>query len=227
MGIPILWFRLEGPLQSWGERSHWDYRDTSEFPSKSGVVGLLACALGWERDDVRIGELSDKLTMSVRADRPGELLVDYHTITADILLNAEGAPRTGGNTILSHRSYLQDASFVVGLTGNRELLESLQEALKHPVWVTYLGRKSCVPSVPIIGRITDEYDSLRDAMYGLPLADRLEKGAKAILIESDSTDGSGQNRTDLRIASAERQYRSRRVITEAMIIPEGKNNVSQ
>lgn len=227
MGIPILWFRLEGPLQSWGERSHWDYRDTSEFPSKSGVVGLLACALGWERDDVRIGELSDKLTMSVRADRPGELLVDYHTITADLLLNAEGKQRKGSNTILSHRSYLQDASFVVGLTGNRELLEFLREALEHPVWVTYLGRKSCVPSVPIIGRITDEYDSLRDAMYGLPLADRLEKGAKAILIESDSTDGSGQNRTDLRIASAERQYRSRRVITEAMKIPEGKNNVSQ
>lgn len=229
MGIPILWFRLEGPLQSWGERSHWDYRDTAQFPSKSGVIGLLACALGWERDDSRIGELSDELTMSVRADRSGELLVDYHTVTAEVLRSAAGTPRSGSNTIQTYRSYLQDASFLVGLTGSRERLEMLKDALEHPVWVVYLGRKCCVPSVPVLGKITEEYDSLRDAMYGLPLAERLEKGTETVLIESDSGDGSGYNRTDLRAASAERRYQSRRVTVEAMKIPkpEEKNDVSQ
>ena len=37
--MKLLILRLEGALQSWGERSHWDHRDTANFPTKSGVVG--------------------------------------------------------------------------------------------------------------------------------------------------------------------------------------------
>jgi len=39
--------RLEGPLQSWGTRARWGERDTELEPTKSGVIGLVACALGW------------------------------------------------------------------------------------------------------------------------------------------------------------------------------------
>ena len=42
----LLMLRLEGALQSWGDHSKWDIRDSGDFPSKSGVVGLLACAMG-------------------------------------------------------------------------------------------------------------------------------------------------------------------------------------
>ena len=48
-----LFLRLEGPLQSWGERGHWAVRDTAPEPTKSGVVGLLGCALG-RHDDVAV-----------------------------------------------------------------------------------------------------------------------------------------------------------------------------
>ena len=72
--------RLEGPLQSWGERSHWDYRDTALMPTKSGIVGLIASAFGWGRGDSRIPELAASFDMAIRADRPGELMVDFHTI---------------------------------------------------------------------------------------------------------------------------------------------------
>ena len=93
MGIPILLFRLEGPLQSWGERSKGDYRDTADFPSKSGIVGLLSCALGLEREDPEIAELNRQLSVIVRADRTGELITDYHTVSTDMLLNAKGEKR--------------------------------------------------------------------------------------------------------------------------------------
>ena len=53
----ILLIRLEGPLQSWGERSKWDYRDTADFPTKSGVIGMIACAMGLERTDAQLGKL--------------------------------------------------------------------------------------------------------------------------------------------------------------------------
>lgn len=40
----LLW--LEAPLQSWGADSKFGRRDTVNFPTKSGVTGLLLCALG-------------------------------------------------------------------------------------------------------------------------------------------------------------------------------------
>lgn len=38
--MKILLLRLEGLLQSWGEHSRWDHRDSSDMPTKSGVIGL-------------------------------------------------------------------------------------------------------------------------------------------------------------------------------------------
>ncbi|MCD4813436.1 type I-E CRISPR-associated protein Cas5/CasD [bacterium] len=40
----LLW--LEAPLQSWGADSKFGRRDTMSFPTKSGVIGILLCAMG-------------------------------------------------------------------------------------------------------------------------------------------------------------------------------------
>ncbi len=60
-------------MQSWGTRSRFDYRDTWPYPTKSGVVGLLAAALGPDRNE----DVSDlaALRMGVRVDRKGALKV--------------------------------------------------------------------------------------------------------------------------------------------------------
>ena len=75
--MPTLLIRLQGPLQSWGTRSRFDHRDTWPYPTKSGVVGLLAAALGRDRRE----DVSDlaALRMGVRVDRKGVLKVDYQT----------------------------------------------------------------------------------------------------------------------------------------------------
>ena len=219
MGIPILLFRLEGPLQSWGERSKWDWRDTADFPSKSGIVGLLSCALGLERESPEIARLNRELTVIIRADRPGELITDFHTVSTDALLNAAGKVRSGSGTIVSHRSYLQDASFLVGITGDRALLEKLKTALDAPVWTTYLGRKSCVPSVPVIGKLTEEYDTLWDAMENEPLPARHEE---RILVEYDSMDGEGRLRADLTMGY--RRFQNRRVALRTVTVKEARDD---
>lgn len=110
----LLILRLEGVLQAWGDHSKWDRRDSGDFPSKSGVVGLLACAMGLERGDPEIAALSSVLHMAVRADRPGVRILDLHTAQGYPLYNAEGKPRQN-NTVLSRRWYLQDASFLAVL----------------------------------------------------------------------------------------------------------------
>lgn len=82
MGRPLLLLRLEGPLQSWGVRARWEIRDTQPEPTKSGIVGLLGCSLGYPRQDSRmVDELDKGLRMGVRVENPGRILEDYHTIT--------------------------------------------------------------------------------------------------------------------------------------------------
>ena len=49
MGTLLL--RLAAPLQAWGIDSKFNIRQTGNVPSKSGVVGLLAAALGRTRDE--------------------------------------------------------------------------------------------------------------------------------------------------------------------------------
>src|SRR5688572_27664508 len=92
----ILLMRLEGPLQSWGMRSRWDVRDTQPEPTKSGVVGLLGCALGYPTDDRRLeNELDAGLRFGVRVESPGRILEDYQTVT-EFLPTAQGTFRHSG-----------------------------------------------------------------------------------------------------------------------------------
>lgn len=170
----LLILRLEGALQSWGENSKWDARDTAALPTKSGIAGLLACALGWARGDARIAALFDQIQVAVRADRPGVRMTDYQTVTGHPLRNAEGKPRSTGNTIVTNRQYLQDASFLVVLQAEEQTARMLEQALRCPVWCVYLGRKSCVPSRPVLEAATNQYADLMDAVLHYPAADRAQ-----------------------------------------------------
>src|SRR5437016_3301790 len=75
----VLVLRLAGALQSWGDRSSFNRRDTRPEPTKSGVIGLLAAAAGRPREQP-LGDLLD-LQLGVRVDQPGTLLRDYHTVS--------------------------------------------------------------------------------------------------------------------------------------------------
>lgn len=138
----VLLLRLEGPMQAWGVQSRFGVRDTGREPSKSGVVGLLAAALGRSRD-ASIDDLA-ALRMGVRVDREGTLLRDYHT--AQNIYRAKGGIK---ETELSTRYYLADAAFLVGLEGDKGLLTTIHSALRNPQWMLFLGRRAFVPGEPI------------------------------------------------------------------------------
>lgn len=57
----------------------FETRKTNREPTKSGVIGLLAAALGLRRDDAAGLARLNGLHFAVRADREGSLLVDFHT----------------------------------------------------------------------------------------------------------------------------------------------------
>ena len=165
-----LFLRLEGPLQSWGERGRWSIRDTAPYPTKSGVVGLLACALGYNQDGP-IRELSQHIEVGVRIDKPGLMIDDYHTVGGGYdtpqLLTAEGKPKKtpGGqpHTEITERAYLHDASFLVAIHAGADTIEQLANAVQNPYWVVYLGRKACPPSRPLFEGV-GEYESVEAAL---------------------------------------------------------------
>lgn len=140
--MAVLLLRLAAPLQSWGADSKFETRRTNREPTKSGVIGLLAAALGLRRNRTEELEALNHLRFGVRVDREGELLVDFHIARNLEKRNAD---------YLTYRHYLQDAVFLVGLESeDTELLQQLQEALQRPAFPLYLGRRSCPPVLPLL-----------------------------------------------------------------------------
>lgn len=208
----MLLLRLQAPLQSWGERSKWDGRDTASMPTKSGVIGLIACCMGLKREDARIVSLHQALCVSVRADRPGELGVDFQTVKPKRLLTAEGNLRAESkSTIVSRRQYLQDAAFLVAVTAAQTaLLDEIARALQHPVWAPYLGRKCCVPTAPVFLCDTCAYGSPEDAFRRERPLERADTSSGTIFAEVEDPAG-GRTRPDVLANAAERRYSARNV----------------
>lgn len=217
----IILLRLEGALQSWGEHSKFDYRDSAEMPSKSGIVGMIGCAMGLKRGSIRLEEISKNIQIAVRCDRKGKLYVDYHTVTAEkTILNAQGKPRC--KTIVTYRTYLQDASYLVAIKTSQELALEIDYAFKNPYWSIYLGRKSCVPSAPVYAGIAAQYHTLEEAMNQHPLAKRPSEPDK-IFYEIESIDGSGYERMDELQNASQHYYTSRKV----MLVRKEEKSVSK
>lgn len=166
----ILLLCLDAPLQSWGLRARWDVRDSADEPSKSAVIGMLGAALGYPVGDSRLEKLERLLRMGVRVEREGSKLVDFHTVSGVIRTAAGGAQGSPGDpyTIVSPRTYVQDAVFLVALEGPRSILEECAAALHEPRWPLYLGRKSCVPSRPVFLELTNRYADLEEVVTKYP-----------------------------------------------------------
>ena len=212
----LILLRLEGMLQAWGDHAKWDVRDSGDFPSKSGVVGLLACAMGLMRGSSEIADLSANLHIAVRADRPGVRMLDFQTVQGHPrLATADNGLRAPDNsTIVSPRWYLQDASFLVAIQTTTAWTERITAALRKPVWPVYLGRKNCVPSRPILECVTKEYSEPMDAIMHYPVAERQSDNVKprVLYYESETIQsGAGSyTRADDRISGG-RDFKLRQV----------------
>ncbi len=194
----FLCFRLHGPLASWGDVAVGERRPTSPHPSRSAVLGLAAAALGVRRDDqAGWAELERAFGFASRTDAPGELLVDFHTAQGpdEKLLRAEAGaakkakmpwhrpatrraelafPRQALATLLSMRQYRVDALWTAALWLRPDAdpppwsLTFLQEALRRPRFLPYLGRKSCpldLPMEPQLVEAGDPVAAMADARF--------------------------------------------------------------
>ncbi|KXB68535.1 type I-E CRISPR-associated protein Cas5/CasD [Aedoeadaptatus coxii] len=146
--------KLAGPMQSYGTSSHFETRATDPHPSKSAMIGMVAAALGYRRDETEKIRRLNQLMFAVRTDHEGELLRDYHTVEKNRKLEKKDS------TYVTNRYYLEDAVFVVALgSEDNELIEQIRQALRSPYFQPYLGRRSLPPT----------YDFLLDTVEGGPI----------------------------------------------------------
>ena len=158
---------LDGPMQSWGFASRFTRRSTALFPTKSGVVGMLAAALGVDKFQADEAQHIQRLaalrctTITLprkrgTAELPMLRLSDYHTIgggydrDTDAMKKPRAASGATLETVISERHYLLDARFGVLLQGERDWLEEIAAKLGNPTWGIWLGRKCCIPAAPVL-----------------------------------------------------------------------------
>jgi CRISPR system Cascade subunit CasD len=209
--------RLEGPIQSWGFDSQYNRRNTSLMPTKSAIAGMCCAAIGLPRGSDKEQEFLAKFGMvrmtaiaipkqGTKKELPVRRLQDYHTVQNT--RRASGALNT--DCVLTHRQYLADAAFGVMLEGNGVLLGQVAVALADPKWGVWLGRKTCIPSAPVLVGL----ESVRDNALRLLIGDKpIESFTRQEDVENFSEGRDSLPDTPVSFASEKRLFSPRRVQT--------------
>lgn len=192
MSHDLLLLRLDGPLMSFGGTTVDQHNVTEPAPTLSMLVGLLGNALGYDHSDFdRLQRLQGRVRFAVRRDRRGEALVDYQTVDLsqeflEETWTSRGVPatRAGGaeartGTHIRYRHYWAGAAFTVALhlepAAEEPTVVTVETALRQPARPLFLGRKTCLPAVPLLlGRVNAS--SLREAIVQAPLARPSDEG---------------------------------------------------
>jgi CRISPR system Cascade subunit CasD len=175
----FLILRLDGPMQSWGTHTFEDFRPSNLYPTRSGLLGLLAACLGIERADhagqaalaasvefsVRVDTAVERLDREQAMNKPGVKLPDFHTVM--------DARKVDGKAnkfpVVSRREYLYDAAFTVAIGVKPDApvaLDAIAAALRRPLYTPTLGRRACPPARPLFDgetEATDGVEALRKA----------------------------------------------------------------
>lgn len=176
--MATLLLRLAAPLQAWGVDSKFETRRTLPYPTKSGVIGMLAAALGISREDDEALKRLNELKFGIRIDKEGELLRDYHTAV-------------GEKPYITNRYYLSDAIFVAGFeSDDNELLSKLEFSLKNPAFPLFLGRRSCPPTMPLVLGIQEKdiLNALKEEPWQLDASRQRESLGKLRIITDGTAD---------------------------------------
>jgi CRISPR system Cascade subunit CasD len=175
-----LYLRFAGPYQSWaGARATGNHVNTAEVPTRSGITGLIAAALGARRGEWP--DWLDDLDIEVRVDNPGRIEKDFQTINPrpeaqpfiERIWTASGqkgkapvsfTPDGQNLTSVVKRTYLAGAEFIVRIS-HPDRVPELAVAFSEPSFSPYLGRKAFAPAFPFLLGVGDD-GLLQDAPCG-------------------------------------------------------------
>ena len=219
--------KLQGVMQAWGEHTFEGLRPSTNFPTRSALIGLLGACLGIDRQNRQQQQaLANSFLYAVRQDEAkwvwsahnDELrlekrsvikMTDYHTVK-DAREDYVGLK--SHDTIITQREYLLDAAFTVAIwniEGAEYSLEQLKAAVCQPRYTPFLGRRSC----PITRHL---YESCVQAINSDEALKLIEPVSGVIYSEEDLPNQIGRNKhrhrvRDVPLPNQPRQFASRMV----------------
>lgn len=170
--MKALILRFDGLLMSFGSFIVDQHGYTDTFPGTSMLTGLTANALGWTHADFeKLEALQRRIIYAARWDEEPQTIIDYHTVdlgqpkmsspgwtTRGTPEHRSGGPAARFGTHQRYRHYWTDGLMTVALGLKEEsvhpTLLDLYEAFKRPARPLFLGRKTCLPSRPLLDPVT-------------------------------------------------------------------------
>lgn len=224
---PHLVFTLAATLAAMGDLAGHERRGSLVWPGRSAVLGLLGAALGIRRDE----DFSalEALSVAVAVLDPGAPLRDYHTVQtvpSAAVKRPNSRPQAlqeaglRANTTITLRDYRVGVACGVVVWGGD--LEPLAQALQHPRFTLYFGRKSCPLSAPPAPRIVT-CATPQEALTALQLPAWLSRPTQAQWI-TDAADTPGahlEDRHDRAIDRSRWHFAPRRVAISRIDLPKG------
>lgn len=163
---------LDAHLMSFSADAVDQHRPTGRFPGLAQMTGLLANALGWVHSDVaRLRRLQDRLSIASAVLRQGTPMRDFQTValsrdhmvgtgwtTRGVRHDRAGQAQTALGTHIRYRWYRAWDSLLVAVTledaDEAPTLADLDAAVEEPARPLFIGRKCCLPAMPIrVGRV--------------------------------------------------------------------------
>lgn len=163
MAIQTLILKTEG-MSAYGLQTFDVHRRVNHFPTRSAVMGLLGAAMGITRErHQELFELSEQLNIAVQVNQCGEKITDYHTVQN--FRSPHGKIQTG-NPKPTFREYWCDSEHTFAISAGSELITTLKQHVRQPVFNVFQGRKSCPLTRPLFESIID-FDNPANALKAL------------------------------------------------------------
>ena len=200
---------LEAPLMAFGGEAIDNYGVIRRFPSASMLTGIFANALGWRRAErERHQRLQDRLVFAVRIEREpagGLRMTDFQSAAisnTDKAWTTRGKPEGRGGGVytnwLRYRDYFADMRAAAALrlepADETPSLDDLADALREPERPLFIGRKPCLPSVPLFGCFSDGETALAALMATPIVAEGAPESVSLFWPDGEGADGVDSSR---------------------------------
>ena len=167
---------LKSEMMSFGLPNYWlNEKNTNYTPTKSAIIGMIGAALGIQRGDSELEELSHSLTiyLNKKTNQSVSILTDFQTerpekdITMrEFIQNSfkmptnKRTPTADGKKKdmplpLTNKEYIQNGYFELFVEGNQNLLTEINHAFDFPIYPLYFGRRNCLPTMKINQEMLD------------------------------------------------------------------------
>ena len=191
----FLLLRLEGPLQSWGDRSRFWQRGTLPFPTKSGVLGMIFCACGLggpQRERLALCNALPMTVFELSSKAEKSILNDMQMIGS---------------------AYDEDDPWEFLFVPKMSNGKKPTSGGPTPKWDVYLGRKSCAPTCPVFQGVFETYEEALQVLTTSLEAEGTEKrSAVTEVSETTSEDPEGMFLYDVPVEFGEHKKYSGRYI---------------